>query len=421
MALMQDDAVQDRFHETSLSEEDFRTQLLLEKGMKAKRKFVRKWFEFNLNLNNVLAASVCQRHGYDPQEVIVGNNEVAQLLRKGGVAKNANLAAVLPELKDIIAVSEIADLLDRERHIDALRWQWLEEQTRFKYFQIDNVLAYYLQAEILHRWDELTREQGEQIFRALLADLKKDVKDADYIYLATDPDREGDAISWHLYDTLKIKDNYDRVLFYEITKDKVLEGLKNPRKIDYNLVKSQETRRILDRIIGFRLSNLMKKKTNGTSAGRVQSVALKLIVDREREIEAFIPEEYWKIIAIFPGYEAELFKYKEEEIELHNEEEANHVLDSLGEDYTVESIEKKERARYREENRLKEEKRIRDFCKMMNKYKEVDIDFEEKKETEEIIFKSSIFPAKCTEEESSDAIRSLRSRRRICAPQVRRN
>lgn len=176
MALMQDDAVQDRFHETSLSEEDFRTQLLLEKGMKAKRKFVRKWFEFNLNLNNVLAASVCQRHGYDPQEVIVGNNEVAQLLRKGGVAKNANLAAVLPELKDIIAVSEMADLLDRERHIDALRWQWLEEQTRFKYFQIDNVLAYYLQAEILHRWDELTREQGEQIFRALLADLKKDVK-----------------------------------------------------------------------------------------------------------------------------------------------------------------------------------------------------------------------------------------------------
>ena len=123
--------------------------------------------------------------------------------------------------------------------------------------------------------------------KKVIIELKKLVKDADKVYLATDPDREGEAISWHLYDALGIKDNkYDRVLFYEITKDKVLEGIKNPRKIDYNLVKSQETRRFLDRIIGFRLSKLMQSKTSGKSAGRVQSVALKLIVDREREIQS---------------------------------------------------------------------------------------------------------------------------------------
>ena len=179
-----------------------------------------------------------------------------------------------------------------------------------------------------------------------IKELKKDVKDSDMVYLASDPDREGEAIAWHLKDALGIKDSgYKRVLFNEITHDKVVEAIKNPTVIDENLVKSQETRRILDRIIGFRLSKLLQSKIGAKSAGRVQSVALKLIVDREREIDAFNPEEYWTITAIFEDYEAELFKYKTEDIELHNEEEANHVLDALGEEYTVESIEKKERAR----------------------------------------------------------------------------
>lgn len=176
LALMEDESILDRFHETSLTEEDFRTQLLYEQGMHSRNKFVRAWFEFNLNLNNVLAAAVCQKHGYDPQKVIVGDNEVAQLLRRGGVAKNTNLAAALPELREIIALTEITNLLDREKHIDALRWQWLEENTRFNYFDIEAVLAYYLKTTILHRWDDLTREQGEQIFRNLLADMKRDVK-----------------------------------------------------------------------------------------------------------------------------------------------------------------------------------------------------------------------------------------------------
>lgn len=173
--LMQQDEVQDRFHETTLSEEDFRTQLLYEQGMKSRNAFLRAWYEFNLNLNNVLAAAVCKKYGYDIEQVIVGDNEVAQLLRKGGVQKNTNLAAVLPELADIIAISNIQNMLQREQHIDALRWQWLEDNTRFKYFTVDNVLAYFLQATILHRWDGLNREQGEQIFRNLLTDLKKDV------------------------------------------------------------------------------------------------------------------------------------------------------------------------------------------------------------------------------------------------------
>ena len=181
---------------------------------------------------------------------------------------------------------------------------------------------------------------------SVIKELKKDVKDSDMVYLASDPDREGEAIAWHLKDALGIKDkNYKRVLFNEITHDKVIEAINNPTVIDDNLVKSQETRRILDRIIGFRLSKLLQSKIGAKSAGRVQSVALKLIVDREREIEAFIPEEYWKIIAIFPDYEAELFKYKTEDIELHSEDDANKVLDAIGEDYTVESIEKKEKAR----------------------------------------------------------------------------
>ncbi len=181
---------------------------------------------------------------------------------------------------------------------------------------------------------------------SVISSLKKDVKDSDLVYLASDPDREGEAIAWHLKDALGIKDNkYKRVLFNEITKDKVLDAINHPTVIDDDLVKSQETRRILDRIIGFRLSKLLQAKIGAKSAGRVQSVALKLIVDREREIEAFIPEEYWKIIAIFDSFEAELFKYKNDDIELHSEEEVDEVLSKLSEEYKVESIEKKEKKR----------------------------------------------------------------------------
>ena len=177
--------------------------------------------------------------------------------------------------------------------------------------------------------------------KKLVADLKKYVKDSDFVYLATDPDREGEAISWHLYDTLGLKkNNYKRIVFNEITKDVILNSFSKARDIDDDLVKSQETRRMLDRIIGFRLSKLMQSKTGGKSAGRVQSVALKLIVDREREIEAFIPVDYYEIDAIFDEFSDKLDTYNNEKIEISTEEEAKNIIDKLDKIFVIASVDK---------------------------------------------------------------------------------
>ena len=180
--------------------------------------------------------------------------------------------------------------------------------------------------------------------KKVITDLKKLSKESDKVYLASDPDREGEAIAWHLKDAIGLSDkDYDRVIFNEITKDKVLDAFKHPRKIDDNLVKSQETRRILDRIIGFRLSKLMQSKTGGKSAGRVQSVALKLIVDREREIEAFVPEQYFTITGIFDDFEAELFAFKDKNIEIKDESFKDEIMNALGKEFVIGSIEKKDK------------------------------------------------------------------------------
>ena len=181
-------------------------------------------------------------------------------------------------------------------------------------------------------------------------ELKKLVESAEHIYLATDPDREGEIISWHLKEELGIpEEKYDRVVFREITKDVVLNSIKEHAKIDMDLVKGAETRRILDRIIGFRLSKLMRVKTGGKSAGRVQSVALKLIVDREREILAFIPKEYWTIEADFKDFTAELFKYKDKEIEINNELEADEIISKLSKSFNIASIEEKDKKKQAKE------------------------------------------------------------------------
>ena len=177
-----------------------------------------------------------------------------------------------------------------------------------------------------------------------VANIKKEVNSADMVYLATDPDREGETISWHIHDEVKIPDDkYKRVVFHEITKDVVIDAINNPGKIDMNLVRSGETRRILDRIIGFRLSKLMQSKTGGKSAGRVQSVALKLIVDREREIRAFVPKEYWTIEADFSSFKAILEKYHGKEIEIPSEEVADEILNNLSKSFKIESVTEKER------------------------------------------------------------------------------
>ena len=180
----------------------------------------------------------------------------------------------------------------------------------------------------------------------LVKELKKDVKESDFVYLATDPDREGEAISWHLYDTLGLTpSNYKRIVFNEITKDVILNSFDKARMIDDDLVKSQEARRILDRIIGFRLSKLMQSKTGGKSAGRVQSVALKLIVDREREIQAFIPEEYYEIDAHFDKFDAKLDTYNHNKIEIKTENEAQDILSKLSKIFKIESVDKKEKSK----------------------------------------------------------------------------
>ena len=179
----------------------------------------------------------------------------------------------------------------------------------------------------------------------VVKELKKCVKEAENVYLATDPDREGEAISWHLANVLDIDmDKNNRVVFNEVTKEAVVEALKHPRTIDQDLVKSQETRRVLDRIIGFKLSKLLQNKIKSKSAGRVQSVALRLIVEREKEIEAFIPEEYWKVKALFEkddiSFEAELAKYNGKKIELKNAEETEKVFTSLNKEFEVNEIKK---------------------------------------------------------------------------------
>ena len=184
----------------------------------------------------------------------------------------------------------------------------------------------------------------------VVKELKKCVKDADYVYLATDPDREGEAISWHLAEVLGIDQTLsNRVVFNEVTRDAVIDALNHPRTIDQNLVKSQETRRVLDRIIGFKLSKLLQKKIKSKSAGRVQSVALRLICEKEKEIEAFIHEEYWKVKSLFEkddiSFEAELAKYQGKKIELKNEEQTLAVYESLNKEFIVSDVKKTQKKR----------------------------------------------------------------------------
>ena len=180
--------------------------------------------------------------------------------------------------------------------------------------------------------------------KKIINELKKDVNDADFVYLATDPDREGEAISWHLYDALNLKENkYKRIVFNEITKNVILDSFKHARDINIDLVHSQETRRILDRIIGFRLSKLMQSKTGGKSAGRVQSVALKLIVDKEREINAFVPENYYEIDAYFNDFNAKLDSYNHKKIEIKTEIDAKEIVSKLSNTFKIEEVTKKEK------------------------------------------------------------------------------
>lgn len=186
----------------------------------------------------------------------------------------------------------------------------------------------------------------------LINDLKKEAKKAKQVFLASDPDREGEAISWHLAHILNLDEKEkNRVVFNEITKDAVKNAFKEPRQIDMDLVDAQQARRVLDRLVGYSISPILWKKVKkGLSAGRVQSVALKLIIDRENEINAFKPEEYWTIDGTFKKgtrqFQASFYGMNGKKMKLTNNDDVKEVLSHLkGDDFTVDSVEKKERRR----------------------------------------------------------------------------
>lgn len=188
----------------------------------------------------------------------------------------------------------------------------------------------------------------------VLAGLRREVKKAKTIYLATDPDREGEAISWHLMEALKLGDkNVHRITFNEITKDAVSKSLKKARKLDMNLVDAQQTRRMLDRMVGYKISPLLWAKIKrGLSAGRVQSVALRIICDREEEIDAFIPEEYWTVSAtvkasgITKPLTLKYYGANGKKKELHSKEDADKVLSDISkEKFVVNEVKTSERTR----------------------------------------------------------------------------
>ena len=188
----------------------------------------------------------------------------------------------------------------------------------------------------------------------LIKSLKKDAKDAKKIYLASDPDREGEAIAWHLAKILEEdKDKITRVTFNEITKSAVKKALDNARDIDINLVDAQQARRVLDRIVGYKMSPVLWKKVKrGLSAGRVQSVAVRLICEREEEIENFVPEEYWNIYATLlddntnTEFEARLANMNGKKVEIHSQEDVDAILEDLkGAKYIVTEVKKGEKKR----------------------------------------------------------------------------
>ncbi|MCZ6555337.1 MAG: type I DNA topoisomerase [Candidatus Dadabacteria bacterium] len=185
--------------------------------------------------------------------------------------------------------------------------------------------------------------------------LKKAAKNADKVYLASDPDREGEAIAWHIANELNIWDKSCRVLIHEITKSAVKKSIENPTDISQNRFEAQQARRVLDRLVGYQVSPLLWRKVRkGLSAGRVQSVALRLVVEREREIEAFKPREYWSIESelkrtedeIADSFVASLAKFEGEKVEISKEEQSNHMLDSVKNgDFIVSSVDRKDKKR----------------------------------------------------------------------------
>lgn len=148
----------------------------LEEGLKAKNRFVKEWFTFNRDINNVMVAQICRKHGFNAKQQIVGEDEVAEQLRTHSTQKDFGLNELSGDYQAVLALAQIEDLMQREKAIDAIRFEWLQERTEFDFFSPEMVFAYYLKAVMLHRWSILTVEEGERVFRGMVADLKKDIK-----------------------------------------------------------------------------------------------------------------------------------------------------------------------------------------------------------------------------------------------------
>ena len=156
--------------------EDFLAALYYKYGMQCENKFVADLFEFNLNINNILTALTCRKYGWDIKSAIVGDNVVAETIRNSVSARDFNLKAEIDYFDALVSISETSNLLDREHRIDALKWNWLEENTFFSSFSIEKVLSFWLRCELMHRWDNLSMEEGAEILRQMINYLKKDVK-----------------------------------------------------------------------------------------------------------------------------------------------------------------------------------------------------------------------------------------------------
>jgi len=148
----------------------------LEQGLSAKNRFVREWFAFNRDMNNILVAQICRKHGFDPKTQIIGEDVIAEQLRTHLSQKDFGLNEVMDDATELLALAQIEDLMAREKAMDAIRFEWLQSRTEFDFFSAEMVFAYYLEAVMLHRWSLLTIEEGEKVFRQIVADLKKGVK-----------------------------------------------------------------------------------------------------------------------------------------------------------------------------------------------------------------------------------------------------
>ncbi|MDD3079454.1 MAG: DUF2764 family protein [Paludibacter sp.] len=164
----------EKFDTGGISQEDYLSSLYYEEAMQSKNEFLRSWFEFNLNLNNILTAIACRKHGFDQRALVVGNNEVANIIRQSN-ARDFGLGGMFDELDMILRIAEETDLLEREKKIDALKWKWLEDNTFFHYFSVEKVLAYVLKVQMIERWKFLSVENGTQVFRQLLDEFREGV------------------------------------------------------------------------------------------------------------------------------------------------------------------------------------------------------------------------------------------------------